>query len=586
MGNIPLGVPGASANKSPFSPNDKASHVRRAFSYQDYAAFTLACLSLLEREYVELWLEHHDDIIAVRQDGTYDVFQVKTCEQEGRKWKANDREIAKAFGKFARMEQLHGNAIKRYFIYSNISPYTPAEHAEDERLRAESLEVLKQSISLTDSPSSDSDPISRSFHQLLKSSGVNEAEGRAVLQKMYFKVGAALGRFQSDAHNNLPSIDSRLANWSISDLNSLEQLLVTKIVYASSANVPPLISEASTLSASGVSHAEIEHRCVSICALRQIIDSQITRRKRRRQILALVGAGVFIVALALLRPVVGHSALQEALDTVKSARGSVLPATFKESIAMIRAAGTPLMDIDLTAANLACQDLSSLDLRRMNAPNLRGSGVIFNKSLLSMAVLNNSELNTSKFIHARMDHIFLEHANLIATLMYSADARFANLHEATLQAANLARADLSGADLRGANMMLAELREANFEGADLNGSDLSDADVSGADLLKARNLTQKMMNKTCNAIKHPPKLSKPLKASNRPCYVTEEQRMERMVKRLMLAFVGMQVPTNGFCSKGRVEYRPTDSKRHPEDNEKMFLDFSEVDDPPEESSAR
>lgn len=89
---LPLGMPQHDCSGTPALHYDQATKARRGFSYQDYAAFSLALRSLKDEAYTELWQEHHEDVLAVRRDGLYDLYQVKTRDQADSPWRLSDEE--------------------------------------------------------------------------------------------------------------------------------------------------------------------------------------------------------------------------------------------------------------------------------------------------------------------------------------------------------------------------------------------------------------------------------------------------------------------------------------------------------------
>lgn len=578
MTHIPLGIPGTRPDSTPSKPNDMASHVRRAYKYQDYVAFTLVCASLRDNQYMEVWLEHHDDILAIRSDGQYDVYQVKTRSSEDSKWKLRDSEIGKIIKKFAALERTHGKLINKYYLYSNIGPYVPAEHARTEESLADSLLVLQNKIQefCVDELQ---EQYQKSFAYLLEASNTNEYELIAVLNKLAFKTGAAISRFTTDSYNDLATIDPQLDSWSAKDLKSLQKNLIEKITRASDVDVPPLLLNESELTSSGIPLAEIESRRVTIESFRNEINYRLKRKKKTKILTLFIGVVLVGVIVALLRPIAGTGPLEQAVDTIKSARGNVLPPSFKESVAIVRSAGMSLMEIDLTGAHLACQDMSGLDVRRINGSYMKATGLIFDQSILSGAMLTHSELNMSKFRNARMDMAWFDESNLLASNFFGVEARGASFKNATLQGANMSHSNFSGANFNNAQMELTELVNSDMSSANLEGARFRDANISGLNLIKARHLTQAMVDATCNEEKHPPKLDKHLKPSNRPCFLSPDKQFERKVKRLLLGFTGANVATFGYCKKNEVVFRPPDSKSHPEGNEGIFLDFSEIDDP-------
>ncbi|MBW4460422.1 MAG: pentapeptide repeat-containing protein [Nodosilinea sp. WJT8-NPBG4] len=133
---------------------------------------------------------------------------------------------------------------------------------------------------------------------------------------------------------------------------------------------------------------------------------------------------------------------------------------------------------DLSAApviSFRWQNLSSLDLRRVNLSRLD-----FQEAILNGANLKGANLESANLTEAIMDS-----ANLEGAILDSAHLRRAILKNANLTGADLKNAKLEGAKLYGANFTGADLKNTNLTGASLGNANLTGANLEGANLTGA-----------------------------------------------------------------------------------------------------
>lgn len=569
---VPLGIPQHDPSGAPALHYDQAPKTRRGFSYQDYAAFSLALRSLKDEGYTELWQEHHEDVLAVRRDGLYDLYQVKTRDQAASPWRLSDEEFRKCLRRFCALEEQNGTKIKRYVVYSNAKPYLPAPSA-GAVTRALSPAVVKHELMNATSAAMPAesravvDDLSNKFE-------VPVARLEAVLQKLDFVVGPGIDAFREIAPFSLCNADQRLQNWPLNTVRRLQEDLVLRINNAGSLGaVTPLDLHTSLSGPAGVSDVQVWSHRLSVADIQKQIDRWISRRRRGKFAVAGgFGALAIILCALLLRPVFQETPAQHALNVVQGSAGLVRPAEFRESIAIIRAAKLRLDGVSLSHADLVCQDMSGLGLARAIAQGVKGTGANFDRAFLSSSWFKLSELNGSRFQFARMDGINLEGANMLAANLYGAEARNANMAEVTLDAANVSHGDFTSADLSRARLYLADLRETNFQHADFANATFEDADISGANFKGAKNLTQEMLDSACQSSMRNASVDLPLKPPSRKCYGNEKEKDQRMVKRLSILLVGQISVIQGFCKDGSRMFRQTDSKLHPEENTTVFID--------------
>ena len=576
MANVPLGEPGLGPGGAPTKAYDQTPHVRRAFSYQDYAAYALLLRSIDGDPYTELWIEHHDDILATRKDGRYDLYQVKTRESN-EPWMIGDAPIYDAIATFCEIEANHGEKIARYHIYSNIRPYIPALTAAIER-KARSFHGLQHELSLND-PNQLPPEYAEKLLVIKKRTGANQDILLNILSKLSFVVGPALDSFRADLPTALCVARPKLKRWPITDVLDLQNELLRRVVAASSAEVPPLLLHTSPISAGGLPSAEISWRRVTTLSIRRKVLRRMLQRRAFRLVFAAGKIAIFMVLGGILfRPLLQVSPLQHALNVIQHSRDGVLPAEFNESVAIVRAAHKPLEHLNLDGANIECLDLSNLNMLRASGQSMHATGAIFDKSILAGAVLNYSELNGANFRNARMDQVFFQKSNMLVANLSAAEARNANFAEVTLTGANLSDGVFTGTDFSGAKLESVEMRNADFRQTELKDMVLTDANVSGADFTGAKHLTQEMLSNACISDAKPPIVDKSLKPTSKRCYATRKEQELREIRRFVLLTAAQMAVSQGYCKEFQHKFRPADSKLHPQGNDKIWYDVGEPQD--------
>jgi uncharacterized protein YjbI with pentapeptide repeats len=260
-----------------------------------------------------------------------------------------------------------------------------------------------------------------------------------------------------------------------------------------------------------------------------------------------------------------NQAVAQAVNQLRSSKLGSTPPDLESSISILRRAKIPLAGESLFGAWIVCQDLSQLDLRRVDASWLHGTGTLFREALAFQADFSHGELNVSSFKGAHLESATFEDSNLIGASFKDANVSNANFRRTTLQAAILNGALFSHADLSDADLTLAELRSANMSGANFSGAVLKDADISGTNLANAKNLTQEMLNQACTRPTEPPTLDPGLTPPPRACDTGRQQAdapSERMVKQSLARFIATQEVIQGSCKQGRNEPNLFDRSGH------------------------
>lgn len=550
---------GSTTNSEPGIPKDIASEVRRAYVYQSAVGVILICGAIKDGGYKEFWFEHRDDILAVRHDGIVDVYQVKTKSSLS-KWSSRDKEVLKAINRFGRLETEYAGGIGKYIFYSNVPPYIPSEISGDDAKRSTSLVVLRDvllNVSVDALPGIYVDELKR----VSASVELPIDTVVRVLQKLEFVKGRGLEEFKDDLTSNLFSLP-QLDGLSVSCLRQIAEALLQRVESASTLDLPGLDTLTSVISNEGLPIKLVENKRVTVSQAETIISRFVLKRKHKmRAVFAgLIASAVLLVtatAWVFYKPE-SQTYLEKSIKVLMSARDASLPPLFAESVSAVRSAKFSLESIDLGAASLRCQDMSNLDLKRMTAASLRGTGVIFSHSNLYMANLTHGELNTGSYVGAIVDHAFFDGSNMLYSNFSDSISRWASFKGTTLTASDFSRADFSQSDFSKSDLSMSDFRHTNLSGANFEGAILTGADLSGSVLIGARGLTQTMLDGACIDKGSLPKLDKNLRPPSKSCYSGQKQKEERVISQQAVGLIGQMVVMEGYCKSGEVVARPPD----------------------------
>lgn len=99
---------------------DPGDETQRRFRYQ-HTYTVLISIEMIAGNipYKELYCEHHEDILAVREDGKYDGLQIKTRQPSDGPFELRDPAIKKSLLRFIKLESDFENLFSNFMIISN-----------------------------------------------------------------------------------------------------------------------------------------------------------------------------------------------------------------------------------------------------------------------------------------------------------------------------------------------------------------------------------------------------------------------------------------------------------------------------------
>lgn len=174
---------------------DPGDDTARRFRYQwTYAAIT--CCSLLDdsEDIVEVFCEHHEDVLVKHLGGQYSGFQIKTRESNQDPWKANDEAVVKSCCRFAQLETDFPNLFRAFKFLTN-HPFSASKSGN-------SFPYVLEQIRLADEPDELSPVALKFVNKIATKSKRTPNQAFSALRKTR----------ASDGLPKLPDIQSRLAD--------------------------------------------------------------------------------------------------------------------------------------------------------------------------------------------------------------------------------------------------------------------------------------------------------------------------------------------------------------------------------------
>jgi hypothetical protein len=110
--------------------NDPGDDTARRYRFQ-YTWAAIVCCMLLDdtQDVVEIFCEHHEDVLLKHRDGKFTGHQIKTRESDQDVWKAGDEQVKSACARFVQLEKDFPGYFRAYrFLTSH--PLYVAQNAQ------------------------------------------------------------------------------------------------------------------------------------------------------------------------------------------------------------------------------------------------------------------------------------------------------------------------------------------------------------------------------------------------------------------------------------------------------------------------
>lgn len=258
-----LGVPGQADGRATLQ-SDRGDETQALFMYQWAAGVvTLAGALASLNEYVAIWCEHHDDLLAELPTGGFHAIQVKTVSSQGATWTCSDSGFVDAVRKFAEHESNYPSQIECYIFFSNAKPYVPAKTAKAPTTLARSPLRVRDECRAAAVERSIPAPYKASFDSLVKASGALPATVFKVLQKLEFQSGPPLEGFREHLGPVIGGLPD-CKQFTLATLDKVRDELLLLVGKASSLDVPSLDFYASILQSDGRPAAAVRGKHISV----------------------------------------------------------------------------------------------------------------------------------------------------------------------------------------------------------------------------------------------------------------------------------------------------------------------------------
>lgn len=258
-----LGVPGQVEGRATLQ-SDRGDETQALFMYQWAAGvITLAGALASLNEYVAIWCEHHDDLLAELSTGGFHAIQVKTTSAQGAVWTCGDPGFVDAVRKFAEHESKYSSQIQQYIFFSNAKPYIPGKTAKmPTKLASSPLRIrdeCRTAAGIGDIPP----PYKATFDSLVKSSGSPPDTVLRVLRKLEFQFGPSLEGFREQLGPVIGGIPA-CKQFTLAWLDKVRDELLMVVGKASSLDVASLDFYASVLRSDGRPASAVRGKRISL----------------------------------------------------------------------------------------------------------------------------------------------------------------------------------------------------------------------------------------------------------------------------------------------------------------------------------
>jgi len=217
---------------------DPGDETQRNFRYQhSYGVILLIAARAGKKPYVAIWCEHHEDLLAERDDGRFDAYQIKTSRPEAGAWDMLEPDLMKSVGRFADLIQQFGDSIANVLFVSNTNFLKVTEASTDQRRRAKCPRAFLEHVRACNSPEDVALPYSAVFESIIAACACDPVVLMAVFRRMDVILGPSRDSFDAVlSHEHLGALPE-CQGLCVSELDVLRDELVAKVYRASSLQV-------------------------------------------------------------------------------------------------------------------------------------------------------------------------------------------------------------------------------------------------------------------------------------------------------------------------------------------------------------
>lgn len=212
---------------------DPGGDTQRRFRYQHAYVVVLLCGSAkAELPYVRLICENHEDIVAARDDGRFDAYQVKTRKPEQGPWRLTDSPLTSAIARFRTLDEVFPELFRSFNFVTNCSwqENPDARVRTGERSPSRLLASVERATSIDDLSHDDA----LALETLAGRCGCEGVALLPLLRRVRLIKGPSLDDFETVlSHRHLASL-SACSSLGAPELNAIRDRTMTIVARASS----------------------------------------------------------------------------------------------------------------------------------------------------------------------------------------------------------------------------------------------------------------------------------------------------------------------------------------------------------------
>lgn len=211
--------------------NDPGDDTQRRFRYQHaYGVILLAGAICGKLNYIALWCEHHEDLLAQRDDDRFDSYLLKTRQPELGHWECKDEPFVASVGRCVELDERFPEQMAAFNFVSNAKHFDSgqAKHLKKSPVR------LKRAVLASETMDALPEPFRSVIREMAESLNLPEDKVFSVWRRLELVPGPPLDAFDAViAHDHLASIPG-CSNHTAPRLNALRDELIQKVYCASS----------------------------------------------------------------------------------------------------------------------------------------------------------------------------------------------------------------------------------------------------------------------------------------------------------------------------------------------------------------
>ncbi|MBB1179229.1 hypothetical protein DSM05_08690 [Pseudomonas sp. FW305-3-2-15-E-TSA4] len=217
---------------------DPGDEAERNFRYQhQYGVVLLVAVRRGAFPYVNLYCEHHEDLLCERPDGLFDGWQIKTSTPENGPWTLRDAALVKSIGRFVDLCATYPSQIGVLYFVSNSDFDVVGDDIQDQKRRGRCPPLMLAHLRACPSLADIAPPFLAAFNELGATLGADRQRLFDVLRRVELVKGPSRAEFDATlAHEHLGRLDDCSA-LTPAQLSELRDDLVAQVHRAASLHV-------------------------------------------------------------------------------------------------------------------------------------------------------------------------------------------------------------------------------------------------------------------------------------------------------------------------------------------------------------